>query len=363
MTTDAQFMQLALDLAGRGRYTTDPNPRVGCVVVEDGAVVGRGWHDRAGQPHAEVVALAEAGRRAFGATVYVTLEPCCHQGRTPPCTQALVDAQVSEVVFALEDPNPKVAGQGLVALRAAGIDVRQGPLVDESRTLNLGFVSRMTRGRPYVRTKLAASLDGKTALASGASQWITGPESRADVHRQRAAASVILTGSGTVITDDPRLTARLGDADTAVLQPQVVIVDSELKVSTDAKLFSLGSPLLFTRCEDRQLRQQIEQAGGEIEVQVGGGRVDLVSLMARLAERGCNEVWVEAGAGLNGALVEAGLVDEYIIYYAPVLLGSAARGMFDFRLQQMSERIELEVVEQMRLGDDMKIRARPRSVS
>lgn len=363
MTTDTEYMRRALKLAGRGRYTTDPNPKVGCIVVKDEAVVGCGWHDRAGQPHAEVVALIEAGELARGATVYVTMEPCCHQGRTPPCTQALIDAGVGEVVVALEDPNPLVAGEGLAALHAAGIDVREGPLADQALALNRGFVSRMVRGRPYVRAKIAASLDGKTALASGESQWITGPESRADVHRQRAAASVILTGSGTVLADDPQLTARLDDADAAVLQPQVVIVDSELRVPAEAKVFSLGSPLLFTSSEDLQARSAIEQVGGEIEWQPGGRRVDLVGLMTRLAERGCNEVWVEAGAGLNGALAAAGLVDEYIIYYAPVLLGSAARGMFDFCLHQLSERVQLEVIEQTRLGDDLKIRAVPRAVA
>jgi len=361
MTTDAAYMQLALELAGRGRYTTDPNPRVGCVVVKDDAVVGRGWHERAGQPHAEVMALADAGELARGATVYVTLEPCCHQGQTPPCTQALIDAGVGEVVFALEDPNPQVAGRGLGVLTAAGLAVRQGPLADQSRGLNRGFVSRMVRGRPYVRAKLAVSLDGKTALASGESQWITGPESRADVHRQRAAASVILTGSGTVIADNPKLTARLDDPDIAVLQPQVVIVDSALKVAGNAKLFRQGSPLFFTRSDDQQARVGIEQAGGEIEWQPGGGQVDLACLMDRLAERGCNEVWVEAGPGLNGALTEASLVDEYIIYYAPILLGSAARDMFDFCVQELSERIQLEVVEQTRLGEDFRVRALPRA--
>ncbi len=361
--TDAEYMRLALELAGRGRYTTDPNPKVGCVIVKGDAVVGQGWHERAGQRHAETLALAEAGRQARGATCYVTLEPCCHHGQTPPCTQALIEAGVREVVFALEDPNPLVAGQGSAALAGAGIVVRHGPLAAESRALNRGFVSRMSRGRPFVRAKLAASLDGKTALASGVSQWITGPEARADVHRQRAAASVILTGSGTVIADNPRLTARLDEATEAVLQPRVVIVDSQLKVGGDAEVFKQGSPLLFTRTEDRSALNAIERAGGEVEVQTGSGPVDLVELMIRLAEQGYNDVWVEAGAGLSGALAAAGLVDEYIIYYAPVLLGSTAKGMFDFRVMEMSERVELEFIEHTRLGDDLKIRALPRFVA
>ena len=363
MMTDAEYMRLALELAGRGRYTTDPNPKVGCVIVKGDAVVGQGWHERAGQPHAEILALAEAGRRAHGATCYVTLEPCCHHGQTPPCTQALIDAGVREVVFALEDPNPLVAGQGSAALAGAGIAVRHGPLAAESRALNRGFVSRMSRGRPFVRAKLAVSLDGKTALASGISQWITGPAARADVHRQRAAASAILTGSGTVIADNPRLNARLDEAPEAVLQPRVVIVDSQLKVGGDAEVFKHGSPLLFTRVEDRSALNAIERAGGEVEVQAGSGPVDLPDLMIRLAELGYNDVWVEAGADLSGALAAAGLVDEYIIYYAPVLLGSTARGMFDFHVQEMSERIELEVIEHTRLGDDLKIRARPRVIA
>lgn len=362
MTPDEAYMRQALELASRGRYTTDPNPRVGCVVINNDAVVGRGWHMRAGEAHAEVIALGDAGASARGATVYVTLEPCCQQGRTPPCVDALIGAGVKEVVYSFHDPNPQVAGKGGAALRDAGITVRHGLLAAESRSLNRGFVSRMTRGRPYVRTKLAVSLDGRTALASGESQWITGSAARADVHRQRAAASVILTGSGTVIADDPQLTARLDESDQPVLQPLIVIVDSKLKVTAEARLFREASPLIFTRSEDAAARQAIELAGGVIERQSGAGAVDLGDLMVRLGERGCNEVWVEAGSGLNGALVQADLVDEYVIYCAPVLLGSAARGMFDFTLRQLSERVELEFIEQVKLGDDLRIRALPRTV-
>jgi diaminohydroxyphosphoribosylaminopyrimidine deaminase/5-amino-6-(5-phosphoribosylamino)uracil reductase len=361
-SSDSEHMSQALALAARGLFTTDPNPRVGCVVVKDNHVVGQGWHCRAGEAHAEVMALGDAGTEARGATVYVTLEPCCHHGQTPPCSEALVAAGVEAVVFAMEDPNPRVQGKGVAELRAQGIGVRQGPLQAEALALNRGFVSRMTRKRPYLTAKLAVSLDGKTALASGESQWITGEAARADVHRQRAQSSVILTASGTVLADNPRLTARLGDPGEPILQPQVVMVDSELRVPPTAKIFDRGAPVVFTCSTDTQAWEAIRQAGGQVEAQ-SGRQVDLLALVERLAELGHNEIWVEAGAGLNGALLSAGLVDEFMLYYAPVLLGSDSRGMFDFSLHDMAARYELELVEHVQIGTDLRIRALPRRVT
>ncbi len=361
-SNDPVYMAQALALAAKGRFTSDPNPRVGCVVVNNNKVVGSGWHRRAGEAHAEVLALEAAGADAKGATVYVSLEPCCHHGRTPPCTEALLAAGVSEVVFGLEDPNPRVRGQGAAWLRDHGITVRQGPLGAEALSLNRGFVSRMTRGRPYLTAKLAVSLDGKTALASGESQWITGEAARADVHLQRAQSSVILTASGTVLADDPRLTARLEDPAIPVQQPQVVVIDSRLRVPTSAQVFAAGAPLVFTCATDAAAQQRVRQAGGCLEVQTGE-QIDLQAMMERLAELGHNDVWVEAGAGLNGGLVAAGLVDEFVLYYAPTLLGSDGRGMFDFSLQNMAARFELELIEHVQVGADLRIRAVPRRIA
>lgn len=356
---DARHMGRALALAARGLYTTDPNPRVGCVLVNDRQVVGEGWHERAGGPHAEVQALRAAGTAARGATAYVTLEPCCHHGRTPPCTRALIDAGVARVVAAMPDPNPKVAGQGVAELAGAGIAVDVGLMQDEAGRLNPGFVSRMTRGRPYVRVKLAASLDGRTALATGESKWITGAAARADVQRLRARSSAILTGVGTVLADDPSLTVR--DLDIG-RQPLRVVVDGNLSLRADARLLRLpGRTLVVTAADDGDYAEALIAAGAEVMVLAGGvGRVDLPLLMQDLAAREVNELLVEAGATVCGALLAAGLIDELVVYLAPHLLGSSARGMFDLpALESMADRVALDIVDVRAVGKDWRITARP----
>lgn len=357
---DARHMARALVLAARGLYTTDPNPRVGCVLVKDGQVVGEGWHERAGEPHAEVHALRAAGAAARGATAYVTLEPCCHHGRTPPCTRALMEAGVARVVAAMPDPNPRVARQGVAELERAGIRVEIGLLAAEAERLNPGFVSRMTRGRPYVRVKLAASLDGRTALASGESKWITGESARADVQRLRARSSAILTGVGTVLADDPSLTVR----DVEIKrQPLRVVVDGNLSMRADARLLRLpGKTLVVTAADDADYAEPLLEAGAEVMVlAAGAGRVDLALLMQDLAVREVNELLVEAGATVCGALLEAGLVDELVLYLAPHLLGSSARGLFNIpALESMADRIALDIVDVRAVGKDWRITARIR---
>lgn len=355
---DVRHMGHALKLAQRGLYTTDPNPRVGCVIVRDGRVVGEGWHQRAGEPHAEVHALKAAGDLARGATAYVSLEPCCHAGRTPPCTQALIKAGIARVVAAMPDPNPKVAGQGLVELERAGIGVEIGLLQPEAERLNPGFIHRMVHGRPYVRVKLAVSLDGRTGLANGESKWITGEAARADVQRLRARSSAILTGAGTVLADDPSLTVR--DIDIG-RQPLRVILDGYLSMRSDAKLLKLpGKTLVVTAVDDDTDAEPLLTAGAEVLVLPDGpGKVSLEGLMQDLAAREVNEVLVEAGATVCGALLEAGLVDELVVYLAPHLLGSGARGMFNIPdLAAMQDRIELEVDDVRAVGKDWRIVAR-----
>ena len=316
-------MARALQLAARGLFTTTPNPRVGCVIVNEGRVVGEGWHERAGKPHAEIHALEQAGEAARGATVYVTLEPCSHHGRTPPCAEALVNAGVARVVAAMRDPNPLVAGGGIDMLTLAGIRAEVGLLESEARALNPGFISRMTRQRPWLRLKTAATLDGKTALTNGASQWITGEAARADVQKLRARACAILTGSGTVLADNPRMNVR--DLDIG-RQPLRVVVDSGLRTPADAAILPA---LVACHHADPQLRAALEQAGAEvIELPGTDGRVDLAALLTLLAQRGVNELHVEAGAALNGALIKAGLVDEWVAYVAPMAVGDDARGLF-----------------------------------
>ncbi len=324
---DREFMARALGLAARGLFTTTPNPRVGCVVVRNGEVVGEGFHERAGEPHAEANALAAAGARAAGATVYVTLEPCSHHGRTPPCADALIAARVRRVVAAMGDPNPKVAGEGFERLRAAGIEVESGLLEDEARELNVGFVSRLTRGRPWVRLKVAATLDGRTAAANGQSQWITSEASRRDGHRWRARACAVLTGIGTVKEDDPRLTVR----DVATTrQPVKVLVDSRLEVPLDARILDGGHVLVAAASADRAKIAALQAKGAEVVVLPNAaGKVELADLMRELARRELNEIHVEAGFKLNGSLVAAGVVDELLIYLAPSLLGDGGSGMFD----------------------------------
>ena len=354
---DLAFMARALRLAEKGLYTTTPNPRVGCLVVRDGDVIGEGWHERAGAPHAEVSALVAAGARAEGATVYVTLEPCSHHGRTPPCADALIAARVGRVVAAMPDPNPEVAGSGLKRLRDAGIEVEVGVMEDEARELNAGFVSRMTRGRPWLRLKIAAGLDGKTALENGVSQWITGPEARHDAHHWRARSCALMTGIGTLRDDDPRLSVR--EVDTP-RQPLRVVVDSRLRIPLEAKIFQGGGLLVATASGDAEKIRAVETRGAEVVILPNAqGKVDLARLATTLAQRGINEVTVEAGMNLNSALYRAGVVDELLIYYAPVLLGSQGRGMLDLGVLTKLEDVPRLAVRDVRsLGPDLRILAR-----
>lgn len=353
---DIGFMRRALELAERGLYTTTPNPRVGCVLVRDGAVMGEGWHVRAGDAHAEVNAIADArarGRRDIqGATAYVTLEPCNHAGRTGPCTQALIGAGVRRVIFAMEDPNPH-AGHGAARLRAAGVDVASGLLESEARALNVGFVSRMTRGRPWIRMKVAASLDGRTALASGASQWITGGEARHDGHRYRARACAILTGIGTVRADDPQLTVRGVDTSR---QPRRIILDRSARTPPTARVLA-GGALVVTA---GRVNAEWPRGTDAIALPDAAGGIDLSALMLRLGSEGINELHVEAGARLNGALLAAGLVDELLLYVAPCLIGDPARGiaLLDSPLQALSERVRLAVDSIEAVGADWRVIAR-----
>lgn len=354
---DHDFMARALELAALGLQTTTPNPRVGAVIVREGRVVGEGWHRRAGEPHAELLALAQAGGQARGATVYLTLEPCSHFGRTPPCVEALLEARVGRVVAAMEDPNPRVNGRGLERLRAAGIDVRCGLLEQEARELNIGFVSRMSRGLPWVRLKLAASLDGGTALRNGMSQWITGEAARTDGHAWRARACAILTGIGTVRDDDPELTVRLVPAER---QPLRVLVDSRLEVGLDAKLLRGGRLLVACAVDNPGKEAELRDRGCEIlKLADARGKVDLPALMRELAAREINELHVEAGHRLNGSLLHEGCVDELLVYLAPSLLGDAA-GMFALPpLQTLEDRVRLRFHSVERVGDDLRILARP----
>lgn len=350
-------MAQALRLAQQGLFSTRPNPRVGCVIVRDDRAVGEGWHQRAGTAHAEVHALQQAGAQARGATVYVTLEPCAHHGRTPPCADALIDAGVARVVAAMRDPNPQVAGRGLARLQAAGIAAECGLMEEAARELNLGFVSRMTRARPWVRLKAAASLDGKTALNNGVSQWITGPAARADVQQWRARSCAILTGVGTVLADDPQMNVR----EIAMpRQPLRVVVDSRLRTPPDAKIIAGGGVLIASALDDQTKIQALRRAGAEVVVLPGSaGRVDLARLITLLAEREVNELMVEAGTTLNGALLAAGLVDELVLYLAPMLLGDAARGLFALpALSRMDERKNLALRDVRQVGTDMRVIAR-----
>jgi diaminohydroxyphosphoribosylaminopyrimidine deaminase/5-amino-6-(5-phosphoribosylamino)uracil reductase len=358
---DNRHMAHALHLAARGLYTTDPNPRVGCVLVNDGRIVGEGWHAYAGGPHAEINALARAGAGAAGATAYVTLEPCCHQGRTPPCTEALIKAGVQRVVFAMRDPNPQVTGAGGSALQAAGIEVLSGVLAVEASRLNPGFELRMRAGRPWVRCKLAMSLDGRTSMASGESQWITGSAARRDVHHLRARSSAIMTGIDTALADDPSLTARLEDDRYAeVRQPLRVILDSRLRLPATARLLDMpGDTLVFTGMDASTERARFGHvAVSVITVPVKSGRLDLVAVLQHLGSLEINEVHVEAGATLSGALLQAGLVDELVIYMAPHLMGDTARGLFSLPgLDSMADRIQLAIADIRAVGQDWRITA------
>ena len=357
---DIVYMQRALRLAHRGLYTTDPNPRVGCVIVKDGEVVGEGWHQRAGEAHAEILALAQAADRAKGSTVYVTLEPCSHHGKTPPCADALIAARVARVVAAMQDPNPEVAGGGLARLQQHGIEVESGLLEQAARNVNPGFIRRMEVGRPFVRVKLAMSLDGRTAMASGESQWISGEAARADVQRLRARSSIILTGIETVLQDDPSLNVRLTASQLGisgdVRQPRRVVIDSRLRFPPSAKMLTLAgkTTVLTTQHGDIDPRCDI------VRLDAADGRLDLVSVMDWLSGCQANEVHVEAGATLSGALLQHRLVDEIVVYMAPHIMGASARGLFEIPgLDNMADRIRLDFKDIRRIGSDLRITAVP----
>ena len=357
---DHEFMARALQLAEQGLYSTTPNPRVGCVIVNDGLVVGEGWHRRAGEAHAEVHALRAAAGKASGATAYVTLEPCSHYGRTPPCADALIAAGVTRVVAAMQDPNPAVSGNGLARLRASGVAVDCGLLASAAKELNIGFVSRMTRGRPWLRMKLATSLDGKTALENGASQWITGAAARQDGHRWRARACAILSGIGTVLADNPQLNVRGVESSR---QPLKVVIDSRLELPLDARLLATGEVLLVTVSADLEKANALRERGVEIlNLPNASGNVDLPELMQELGRRGINELHVEGGYRLSGALVAAGLVDELLLYQAPCLIGDAARGMLDMpSLLSLENKQQLTIRDVRMVGSDLRVLARLRA--
>jgi len=380
-TLDRVYMAEAIQLARRGLYTTSPNPRVGCVLVRDGKIIGRGWHQWAGQGHAEINALRDAEKmygHARGATAYVTLEPCSHHGKTPPCCEALVAAGVARVVAAMQDPNPLVAGRGLAHLRHAGIAVEAGLLEDDARALNPGFISRMARGRPWVRVKLAMSLDGRTAMASGESQWLTGPAARSDVQRLRARSCAVISGVDTVLCDNAALSVRASELqlpendsadrqraptaqEIAQRQPLRMVLDSKLRLQPPARIFAQPGRLVIATLNDDQKRcEQVIDAGGEIFRHAGrDGRVDLQAVMNYLTEQQCNEVLVEAGPTLAGALWRAGLVDWLTIYLAPTLLGSSGKPLFDLPLKKMREQQRLDIREIRAVGSDWRIDAVP----
>jgi diaminohydroxyphosphoribosylaminopyrimidine deaminase/5-amino-6-(5-phosphoribosylamino)uracil reductase len=363
---DHEHMAHALRLAANGLYDTAPNPAVGCVLVRDARVVGAGWTAPAGGPHAEIVALRAAGAAARGATAYVTLEPCCHTGRTGPCSTALLEAGIARVVFASRDPNPRVSGGGAAELAAAGVAVEGAVMERAAEPLNRGFFTRMLRGTPYVRSKLAVSLDGRTALANGVSQWITSDAARADVHRWRARSSAVLTGSGTIVADDPSLDARREQAalpdSIGIKQPLRVIVDARLKTPATAKTLSRPGEVLVltTRPLDEAQAVALRAAGARVDRIAGDTEhCDLHAVLAHLGALEVNDVWVEAGAGLNGALLRAALIDELIIYMAPRLLGDAARGMFEVpALASLADSYQVSFEDIRKVGPDLRIVAR-----
>ncbi len=371
---DAHYMARAIRLAERGLNTTHPNPRVGCVLVKEGLIVGEGWHERAGEPHAEIMALRSAGEAARSSTAYVSLEPCSHHGRTPPCAEALIEAGVARVVAAMVDPNPRVSGQGLKMLKAAGIETSAGLLESEAEKLNRGFCKRMRTGRPFMFSKLAMSLDGRTAMASGESRWITGPEARRDVHRLRAASSAILTGIETVLADDPSMTVRLHSPHPDTLsegengceierQPVRIVLDSRFRLPLSAKILAQpGRTLIIGMASEFHRAEPLRVAGVEVHglPAATDGRIALEALMDLLGLMEFNEVMVEAGPILNGALLRAGLVDEWIIYMAPCILGDEGRGLFRLPgLERMADRCELKLIESGHVGKDLRLRFKP----
>ena len=357
--TDHALMARALRLAERGAYTARPNPMVGCVIARDGEVVGDGWHQRKGGPHAEVFALEAAGDRARGATAYVSLEPCAHHGSTPPCAEALVAAGVARVVAAMRDPFPSVDGAGFERLQAAGIVVEHGLMEAQARELNRGFLARVERGRPWLRVKLATSLDGRTAMASGDSKWISGEASRHDVQRWRARSGALLTGAGTVLADDPQLTVRLEDG-SDFLPPLRVVLDPGLATVARGRVREGDAPTLYIHAPDARLPRGLEI--DRVAVPVQGTRFDLDAVLRLLAGRGINEVQLEAGATLAGAFLDAGLVDELLLYVAPVLLGPRARPLFDgLHIDAMAQRLKMRRIESTVVGEDFRLLLRPES--
>jgi len=363
LSEDNKFMAHAIELARNGLYSTAPNPRVGCVVVKDGQIIAEGWHERAGEAHAEVLALRCAGEQAKGATVYVTLEPCCHFGRTPPCSQALIDAGVSRVVVGMQDPNPCVAGQGLQALRQQGIGVTLDVLRESAQALNSGFIKRMRFALPYIRTKMGMSVDGRTAMATGESQWITSSNARQDVQHLRARSCAVITGIGTVLADDPLLNVRnatLVNARSA--QPVRVVVDSQLRIKPSAKLFQAPGKVMIATCvNDAKKLMSLREVGADVvQLPAEGGCVDLVALCHELAARDVNEILLEAGSTLNGAFLMKQLIDEIILYMAPVILGNFARGLFNLPcLTQMQDKLPLTIKDIRAIGCDWRITAIP----
>lgn len=366
-TDDIRHMAAAIGLARRGLYSTQPNPRVGCVLVQEGRVIGAGWHERAGEGHAEIRALEDArsrGESTQGAVAYVSLEPCCFHGKTGPCSQALIDAGVGTLVYGMEDPNPKVAGAGLTQLRAAGVEVRGPVLESEARALNPGFIKRMAQGLPFVRIKMAMSLDGRTAMASGESKWITSAPARADVQRLRARSSAVVTGVGTVLHDDPSMNVRAAELEvpegysTRSEQPLRVVLDSQGRLPPNAEILQIpGELLLVHAASSVSLPSKVPTSVSQLQLNDGSGRIDLRRLLKELAKRQCNEVLVESGATLAGQFIQQGLVDELVIYMAPKLLGSSARPLFDLPLDTMAAQLGLCISDVRAIGQDWRITA------
>jgi len=367
--SDYQHMSRALQMARRGLYSTDPNPRVGCVIVKDDVVLSEGWHQKAGQPHAEIEALNNAKQNqtsdiVSGATCYVTLEPCAHHGRTPPCTESLINAGIKKVIAAVIDPNPLVAGKGLQQLNEAGIETASGLMEAQVADLNPGFTMRMQQGRPIVRCKLAMSLDGKTALHNGESKWISSPESRMDVQKLRARSSAIMTGIGTVIADDPSMNVRLSESSNWAKhgrQPLRVILDSELEISPEAKILNVtGQAIIFHQSDNKDRIEKLENIGAElVTVEGARGSAFLKQVLNYLAaEKEINEILLETGSTLAGEMLQAGFIDELIIYIAPALLGQDAKSLFQLpMIEDMSDRISLDISDVRSIGKDIRIKA------
>jgi diaminohydroxyphosphoribosylaminopyrimidine deaminase / 5-amino-6-(5-phosphoribosylamino)uracil reductase len=355
---DHQFMAHALRLAEQGLYTTMPNPRVGCVLVKDNKIVGEGAHIKAGEPHAEVLAIRQAGEQAKGATAYVTLEPCSHTGRTPPCSQAVVNAGINKVIVAMQDPNPQVSGSGLAHIQSHHIEVATGLMEAQALALNPGFISRMTRNMPFVRSKIAASLDGKTALKNGESKWITSEAARLDVQHWRARSCAILTGAGTVLADNPSMNVRELSINR---QPLKVIVDSQLKIPVNANILFGGNALIAFATDSQNKAKELLKTGAELLcIPNKVGKVCLKTLLSHLASQQINEVQCEGGEGLNGALMAQNLIDELLIYYAPKFMGDTAKDMFAMpEITNMRQTIALDILDVRQIGADIRLRVKP----